>query len=155
MPFLSQTWFYGNTSETPLGCFSQRLAECRLHVLAECTKQLRAQSSHRKLPKACHGRAKFAEYGLQVSARPLPYLVLIDAPYPYDGVSTRREKPVEGWVQLQGIDSISIVLLHFISDHIGNLTNESSFAFHEATEHAVKCSLLVADLKFKNPMLSI
>lgn len=90
-----------------------------------------------------------------MSTQPLPYLVLIDTPYPNDGISTCCEKSIEGWVQLQGIDSISIVLLHFISNNIGNLTSESTFAFYEVTEHAVKCSLPVADLKFKIPCFPI
>lgn len=47
-------------------------------------------------------------------------LVLIDAPYPHDGVWTCCEKPVECWNQLQGIDSILMVLLHFIWNNVGN-----------------------------------
>jgi hypothetical protein len=67
----------------------------------------------------------------------LTYLVLIDTPYSYDGVSTCCEESVECWVQLQGIDSIPIVFLHFISNYIRNLmgTNRS--------QAMVRCSLLV------------
>lgn len=76
--------------------------------------------------------------------------MLIDTPYSYDGVSTGREKSVKCWVQLQGIDPISVVLLHFISNNIGNLTNTSRLAVYEVIKHVIiKSSLLVANLKFK------
>lgn len=62
-----------------------------------------------------------------------PYLVLVDAPNPDDGVPPCREQSVECWVQLQGVDSISVVLLHFISNNIGDLTNTATYAFCEIT----------------------
>lgn len=61
----------------------------------------------------------------------LPYLVLTDTPYSYDGVSTGREESVKCWVQLQGIDPVSVVLLHLVSNNIGNLTDTSRLAVHE------------------------
>lgn len=72
-----------------------------------------------------------------------PHLVLIDAPYSDDGVPPCGEEPVECWVQLQGINSISIVLLHFISDNIGNLADTNK------SQGTVRCSLLVASSNSK------
>lgn len=48
-------------------------------------------------------------------------LVLIDTPYPYDGVPPCREESVQRRVQLKRIYPVPVVLLHFISNHIGNL----------------------------------
>lgn len=53
------------------------------------------------------------------------YFVLIDAPYADDGVSSRGEQAVQSRVQLQGVHAVPIVLLHFISDHVGNLKAHS------------------------------
>lgn len=72
-----------------------------------------------------------------------PHLVLIDTPYSDDGVPPCGEEPVECWVQLQGINSIAIVLLHFISNNIGNLADINK------SQAMVRCSLLVASSNSK------
>lgn len=52
------------------------------------------------------------------------YLVLVDAPYPDDGVPPSREEPVQRRVQLQRVHPISIVLLHLVSNDIGHLKHK-------------------------------
>lgn len=49
------------------------------------------------------------------------YFVLVDAPYPDDGVPSSGEEPVQRRVQLEGIDPVAVVLLHLISNDIGHL----------------------------------
>lgn len=49
------------------------------------------------------------------------YFVLVDAPYPNDGVSSSSEEPIESRVQLQRIHPIPVVLFHLISNDIGHL----------------------------------
>lgn len=57
------------------------------------------------------------------------YLVLVDAPYPDNRVSTSSEEPVKSRVQLQSINSITVVFLHFISDHIRHLRHTENAGF--------------------------
>lgn len=71
------------------------------------------------------------------------HLVLIDTPYSDDGVPPRGEEPVERWVQLQGIDSIPVILLHFISNNIGNLADTNT------SQAVLRCSLLLANSNTK------
>lgn len=133
-----------DTSETPLGVFFSK------------APRMLAAGIYRVYQRPAKLEQNFRNMDFKCQLTPArPHLVLIDAPYPDDGVSAGCEKSVQGGVQLQGIDSISIVLLHFISNNIGNLTSESTFAFYEVTEHAIKCSLLAADRKFKTPFSNI
>lgn len=46
------------------------------------------------------------------------YFVLVDAPYPDDGVPPCSEEPVQSRVELECIHPVSIVLLHLISNDI-------------------------------------
>lgn len=50
--------------------------------------------------------------------------MLVDAPYPNDGVSASREEAVQGRVELQGVHPIAVILLHLIPNHIGYLQRE-------------------------------
>ena len=50
--------------------------------------------------------------------------MLVDTPYPDDGVSPSSEEPVERRVQLECVHPISVVLLHLISNDIGHLQHK-------------------------------
>lgn len=56
--------------------------------------------------------------------------MLIDAPYADDGVSARGEEAVQSGVQLQGVHPVTVVLLDFVSDHVGNLKAHSDTPLH-------------------------
>ena len=49
------------------------------------------------------------------------YFVLVDTPYPDDGVSSSSEEPVQRRVELECVHPIAIVLLHLVSNDIGHL----------------------------------
>lgn len=69
------------------------------------------------------------------------YLVLIDAPDADDGVSARSEEAVQSGIQLQRVHTIPVVLLHFISYHIGNLEAHSDTTLHHlSSTSATFCS---------------
>ena len=80
--------------------------------------------------------------------------MLVDAPYPDDGVSPSGEEPVKSWVELESIHPISIVLLHLISNDIGHLTHregseQTSCARLDALTYWVSCTC-TQDMQFAN-----
>lgn len=52
------------------------------------------------------------------------YFVLINTPYPDDRVSPCGEEPVQRRVELEGVHPIPIILLHLVSNDVGDLWHE-------------------------------
>lgn len=69
-----------------------------------------------------HIRPRIVQEPLQITDE--LYFVLIDAPYPDDGVSASCEETVERGIQLQSVHTVTIVLLHLISDHVWDLEEQ-------------------------------